>query len=251
MKLHSFILFVFALAYLSSCTNRPLNVLSDSKMEAVLYDMYIAEQEIKNNSAVFYNDSVRRQKLLQSVFEKHRISEAAFDTSLVWYNAHLEKYIKINNRISQKYDAELTQLNKENEQLIAQFTVIDTIVLYRSPAFFLQSALRENLHDFCTDTAALLGLKQFDVQCLVLGVCDTVPPVLTFYIESKDSTFVHLDTIRNDGLYSAQYSVPARFRVESIYGNIHFPAQKQHSVFVGNFTVSNQKTTVLPQGRPR
>ena len=246
-----FIFLVFILACLSSCSYRPSNVLSEKQMESVLYDLYIAEMEIKENHSVFYNDSIRRHDLLQSVFEKHRISEQKFDTSLVWYNAHLEQYVKINNRIVQKYDSELAWLREENERLIAESTVIDTIVLYRSPAFFLQSALRENIRAFHSDSTELHGFKKFDLQCLVLGVNDSIQPVLTFCIQCKDSTFIQRDTIRNDGLFTVEYSIPPRFWAKSIYGNFHLPAQERQPVFVGNFTVSHIKTTILTEGLPR
>ena len=220
-------------------------------MESVLYDLYIAEMEIKENHNVFYNDSVRRQNLLQSVFEKHRISEQKFDTSLVWYNAHLDRYIKINNRIVQKYDSELTWLKEENERIIAESTIIDTIVLYRSPAFFLQSTLRENIQAFQSDSTKLNEFKKFDLQCLVLGVTDSIQPVLTFCIQCKDSTFIQRDTIRNDGLFTVEYSIPTKFWAKSIYGNFHLPAQEERPVFISNFSVSHIKTTILTENLPR
>ena len=103
-------------AYLSvcvlvACTNRPFHVLPEKKMEDILFDLYIAETEIKENT-ILYNDSLKRE-LLQSVFKKHKISEQKFDTSLVWYNAHLEKYMKINDKLTERYTVLINTLQAE------------------------------------------------------------------------------------------------------------------------------------------
>lgn len=93
-----------------ACTVKPAYVLSDKKMENVLFDLYIAQTEVGENSAVFYNDSAKKQDLLQSVFKKHKITQAKFDTSLVWYNAHMDRYMKINTQLTERYDRLINQL---------------------------------------------------------------------------------------------------------------------------------------------
>ena len=85
-------------------------------MEDVLFDFYVAEAEIKENSAVFYSDSSQKT-VFQAVFKKHRISEQKFDTSLVWYNAHLDKYMKINEKLTERYTILIGKLHLEASQI--------------------------------------------------------------------------------------------------------------------------------------
>ena len=96
-----------------ACTGKPMYVLSDKKMENVLFDLHLAEIGVSENARIFYNDSAKKQDLLQSVFEKHKISQERFDTSLVWYNAHLSHYLKINTKVTERYDRWISQLQAE------------------------------------------------------------------------------------------------------------------------------------------
>ncbi|GHV20784.1 hypothetical protein FACS189428_0250 [Clostridia bacterium] len=113
MKNNPTIGFILFFLLFTACTNRPWNVLSEKKMENLLFDLYIAETEIKENSPVFQSDSLRKQQLLHSVFEKHHVSEKRFDTSLVWYNAHLDRYLKINEKLTERYTLLITKLQAE------------------------------------------------------------------------------------------------------------------------------------------
>jgi len=95
---------------LLSCTGKPVYILSDRKMANVLYDLYIAEVGIQENAAVFRNDTVKKQDFLRSVFKKHKVSQAQFDTSLVWYNANLDRYLKVNSQVTERYDRLIDKL---------------------------------------------------------------------------------------------------------------------------------------------
>jgi hypothetical protein len=109
------------LAALAACSGRPAPVLSDRKMENVLFDLYLAQTAVSENPNIFLNDSVRKQDLLQSVFQKHKISQATFDTSLVWYNAHIDDYLKLNARLAERYEGRIrglqTAIDREARRL--------------------------------------------------------------------------------------------------------------------------------------
>jgi hypothetical protein len=215
-------------------------------MENVLFDLYIADTEIKENNVIFFNDSIRKQQLLNSVFKKHKISEQTFDTSLVWYNANLERYLKINNRLTERYALLIENLQKEREKIINRLTIHDTTFLHTSPVFILQSALKENIYAFRLDTSHLNAQKKYNVEFLAIGIRDSIKPVLTFCIQCNDSNFIHRDTIARNGRFVGQYSVPPKHKVESIYGNLYLTDKNENPVLFGNFTISQQQTTVLP-----
>ena len=107
-------LFVYLLlGMFLSCTTKPSYVLSDKKMENVLLDLYIVEAGMNENARIFYNDSTKKQDLLESVFKKHKVSQAKFDTSLVWYNSQLKRYLKINAQVTERYDHWIDKLQAE------------------------------------------------------------------------------------------------------------------------------------------
>jgi hypothetical protein len=232
--------------FFSGCGGRPSYILSEKKMENVLFDLYIADIEIKENQTVFKNDSTRKQQLLNSVLKKHRITEQTFDTSLFWYNANLELYLKINDRLIERYTRSIENLQKEKENLINRLTIRDTTFLYRAEAFRLQSLLRENIHVFQSDTFIFDEQKKYDLEFFALGIKDTIKPILTFCIQCSDTNIVHRDTIAHNGRYTTQYSAPSYSKVESIYGYLYLPYENKHPVFIAYFNVFQQKITILP-----
>jgi hypothetical protein len=227
---------------LPACSSRPSYVLSDKKMENLLFDLYIAETEIKENASVFLNDSLQKRQLLHSVFEKHRVSEQTFDTSLVWYNANLDKYFKIIEKVTERYTILIEDLKKEKDRLIAQLTVRDTTFLYTTPAFTLRSAWRENIHAFKTDTFHLNEFQEYNVEFWAMGIRDSVPaPILTFCIQCKDTTLVYRDTLVHNGLISKQYTLPIKNTAKSVFGSLYLPPENENPLLIGNFTVYRQK----------
>lgn len=95
------VFFLFSVCFYS-CNDRPSYVLSDKMMENFLFDLYIAEAIIKNK-ADFHTDYKQKEILFYSVLDKYNVSEQEFNATLVWYNAHLEKFIKINEQLIIKY----------------------------------------------------------------------------------------------------------------------------------------------------
>jgi hypothetical protein len=82
-------------------------------MEDVLFDLSIAEAEMNDRYMYFGNDSLRRQQWLNSVFEKHRITEADFDTSLVWYNNNMDNFLKVNQRVTDRLQVLADRLTRQ------------------------------------------------------------------------------------------------------------------------------------------
>lgn len=98
---------------LASCrVKRPDTVLPDAKMEAVLYDYHIAKAMCEQLPT---SEGYKRVLYLQSVFRKHDITEAQFDTSMVWLSRNPEVLRDIYDRVSERLKAE----KKQVENLIA------------------------------------------------------------------------------------------------------------------------------------
>jgi hypothetical protein len=246
LKRTPFALLMLAIVLLPSCSKRPSHVLSDEKMEHILFDLYIAETEINENRPVFSDDSLRRQQLLHSVFKRHKVSEQAFDTSLVWYNANLDKYLKIIENVTERYTVLIEDLKGERDRLLARLTTRDTTLLYTAPVFTLQNGWRDNIRAFRTDTAHLNALKEYNVAFSAIGgVRDSVSlPVFTICIRCDDTTFVYRDTLVHSGAFARQYTLPQRHTVQSVFGHFYLPSGNKSPLHIGNFAVYQQKTTL-------
>ncbi len=78
----------------ASCSRVPKHIISEKKMRAVLYDMQMAEAIVETNSSS-YGTSDKRQVVYNSVFAKHHVTQAEYDSSLIWYGENMDLYMGI------------------------------------------------------------------------------------------------------------------------------------------------------------
>lgn len=99
------ILFLTGLIFLiTSCKpGIPSDILTPEELEEVLYDYHLAQGLAESSS-----DSVsyRRYVYVQEVFRKHGITEAEFDSTMVWYSAHANYLNDIYKNLSLRYETE-------------------------------------------------------------------------------------------------------------------------------------------------
>ena len=112
------LLIVFAF---TACDNRPDNVLSRGKMEEVLYDYHLMQgliDQLPNGER-----QEKAQDYINAVYEKHGITEAQFDTSIIYYNRHPKDLSKIYGNLKERYTAmnEEIQIVNGNNDMMAIF----------------------------------------------------------------------------------------------------------------------------------
>lgn len=99
----------------------PKGVLSESKMERVLHDYHMAQSMAERETDNFEQ---KRYLYIQKVFEKHKITEAQFDSSMVWYSSHATYLQDIYKRLSERLDEEAKALgmNTGDKDLFANLS---------------------------------------------------------------------------------------------------------------------------------
>lgn len=109
MNNRSFIILVFSFiisTFLSCELKMPKEVIPENKMEDILYDYHIAKAMAEE---VPYNERYKKAIYVESVFEKHNITQAEFDSSMVWYTRNLEVlgrvYEKMNKRLEKEKES--------------------------------------------------------------------------------------------------------------------------------------------------
>jgi len=105
------LLWLLSLCMLTACKPKlPSGVISEGKMEKVLYDYHMA-QGIAEAAPISEDRSVdqMRYEYHQAVFRKHGITQAQFDTSMVFYCSDTERltriYRHVQERLSRDADA--------------------------------------------------------------------------------------------------------------------------------------------------
>lgn len=100
------IITVISVLLLLVACNKGSGVISKSKMKDVLYDYHIAQSVIEMK---FPSDSTRARACMAEIFRKHDITEAQFDSSMVYYNRHPDELKDIYAWLKDKY----TDLQKD------------------------------------------------------------------------------------------------------------------------------------------
>ena len=106
------ILLVFVFSLIGCKETRPENVIPEAEMENLLYDYHIAKSLGEDLS---FNENYKKAIYINAVFNKHGITEAEFDSSMIWYTRHADELSKIYDNVSVRFKSKQTVIN----QLIA------------------------------------------------------------------------------------------------------------------------------------
>ena len=89
---------------LAACdVERPDTVLSDAVMENVLYDYHIAKAM---GEQMERSENYKRVLYVDYVYQKHGITEAQFDSSMVWFSRHPDVLGEIYRKVTDRLRAE-------------------------------------------------------------------------------------------------------------------------------------------------
>ena len=128
-KLFLFLVIVSGLQLISSCgKHRPGYVIKPTKMENLLYDYHIAS--VMSMSAEMY----KRGAYLDYVFEKHGVTKAEFDTSMVWYTRNGEELAEIYKNVQTRLEREEARMKLNADRAGNQIDVSmsgDTVDLWQ------------------------------------------------------------------------------------------------------------------------
>ena len=145
MKRITIPLLLTILLWVTSCSVEvPGDILSPRKMEKILYDYHQAVAMAENSDK---NVEQERFLLVHKVFEKHGVSEAEFDSSMVWYSGHVEYLTKMYTHIEERMQLESSRMGLEvEEDVYANLSETgDTAVIWRTSNLWLQNKPGQNL----------------------------------------------------------------------------------------------------------
>lgn len=108
------------LGLLSSCTTRPRSVLSPRKMEAILYDLHTAEGVLQ---AAGYNTGKEEEvnAYYESILMKHSVTQACFDSSLVWYTDNPKQFCIVYGKVVDRLKKDNDRIQEESARITREF----------------------------------------------------------------------------------------------------------------------------------
>lgn len=202
----------------------PGKYLSKGKMEDILYDYHLAES--MSSIAENYDDTLRVRVYKLSVLQKYGVSEADFDSSMVYYIRHAEHLRDIYDHLSKRLSDEALAVGTSASEVNQYLTLSesgDTANIWKADrSFILTQQPGFNVYSFTmkADSTFQAGdrfILTFDSKFIFQdGMRDGVALMaLTF---GNDSVASHMTRISVDNQYRIDISDNKRLGVKQLAG---------------------------------
>lgn len=234
-RLTSYLIFL-ALLLMACSPSRPRGILSKQKMTDVLVDFHLAQgmAEAQGN-----NSEVTRYKFIQAVFKKHRITEAVFDSSMIYYSGRAEEFTHIYDNVVTRVQAQAErmglELSQANQDKFAKLTNEgDTANIWLGKDFACVAANPvQCLYSFTmkADSTFKMGdsfIWRFRTLFVGRSMNNEATALLNFYYDT-DTVVCVTDLLRNNPKNELRHT-PGRaldsLNLRSITGYIYLPLVK-------------------------
>ena len=204
---------IACLALLSSCGKEiPDEIIQPSKMEKVLYDYHLT-MGMPDNSK-----NTEKEARKKYIFQKHGITAADFDSSMVWYTRESQElmsiYENLNKRFKREYEHVERLLESREEANTRSFASGDTVDVWMKEniLWFTKSPLNNRLtfeikadstfhpkdafdwnmdYYFMTEGEAIMGLNVIYENDSVIGMTKSITE------SGPQSIYLHTDSAYN------------------------------------------------------
>lgn len=240
-KLHRYGVVLLLGAWVAACSKVPDGILSEKKMQAVQVDMQLAEAMINLDGKAF-PDNAHKEALYQSVFRKYGITQAEYDSSLVWYGRHLDIYMKV-------YDRVLADLNRRQQALgdvqasAAPVSQQDSVDIWpRRASLRLEPGALFNgvTFDIKPETNYSSG-SSFVLGVHVWGIHKGLAckPEIRISADQGDTTVTVHDKLLRDGYHETVLKTVSTKQVRRVYGHIFLnnAGSSYHKVYLDSLNL--------------
>ena len=226
-----FLLFLF----IAACSRVPKGIIHERKMQQIVTDMHLVEALI-NADYYTYQSIEAKKALYQSVFDKHRVTEALYDSSLIWYGKHLDIYMQV-------YNMALNEVNKRIDAIgpiepekvyIPNKDSVDIWSIGRYHEFFptaisnvIMFTILES-EEYSSGSIFVLGMNVWGLATL------SSPIEVHLRAEQRDTTVVVKNAITTDGYHEIILRSAPTQRIRQVFGYIRLNGNPQpyHKIYI-------------------
>lgn len=246
MKIRWFL--IAALMLTTSCGKEiPDNIIQPDKMESVLYDYHLAmgmSNNLKNTEKEAYKNFV---------FKKHRIDEALFDSSMVWYTREAQELVTIYENLEKRFKREhshtealLESRGEESTRITSPGDTVD--IWYKEKLYWLTEAplMNQLTFEFKSDTnfhAKDAFVWNVDFHFFAKG---NVTMGLNVIYENN-SVIGETRNITESGNQSIFLSTDSTYKIKMLNGFIHVPKDVETNTNVLANNISLTRYHRLPE----
>ena len=128
---------MLALCGMWSCGKKvPEEIIQPQAMENLLYDYHLATTM---SADLPYDENYKKQAYLAYVFQKHGVTEAEFDSSMVWYSRHSDEMNTIYQNLQKRMETTAELLKKQTVRSSGEVAVSlsgDTVDLWQDRTIY-------------------------------------------------------------------------------------------------------------------
>lgn len=230
-----FLLLVLAVCVASCKPTIPSKYIQPDQMENILYDYHVAQAYLDNDPVQRTDYNRRYYKL--AVLKKHGVTEAEFDSSMVYYTRHIDNLHVMYEHISDRLEAAAESLGADVNDLDSYGTVAsaDTANVWNHERnILLLSQVPYNIQNYCinADTAYHKGdrmILSFDVQYIYKEGMRNATAVMSVKF-NNDSTATRNIFINSQSHYSMDISDSGNRGIKSVSGFFYVDTQSNMEV---------------------
>ena len=110
-RLRDILFFVIACSIIVACKpGVPKGIIKPGKMEDILFDIHVADGMVQNNPTAANNIEYNRTLYRLGVLKKYNVSQAEFDSSMVYYSRHSDRLHEIYEGVAEKLNKKALSL---------------------------------------------------------------------------------------------------------------------------------------------
>lgn len=230
--------FLLVIAGLAACSKMPKGILSEKMMQQVQTDMMVAEAMVNNS---YYNDTMKLA-LYQGVFRKYNVTQAQYDSSLVWYGRNLDIYMKMYNRMIVDLDKRIAALgdvqadagpasNRDSLDIWPRrnMFIMEPRSLFNGVAFDIKPEA-----NYSSGSSFVLGVRFWGLKKDV-----KFKPELRLSAVQRDTIITISKEIGQDGYYEAVLRTMPTRQIQRVFGTIRFENMDSayHKVYVDSLSL--------------
>lgn len=206
------LLLIFVLLMVIGCKPKvPSEYIQPDDMEDILYDYHLAEAMARND---YSGDAeVKRTAYYQEVLKKHNVTEAEFDSSLVYYYSRIDRFKPIYNRVTERLNNEAKLLGAvvDDKRFTQQSVSGDTMDIWKQERDILLIPYpTHNRYEFTVkaDTSFRAGdAFTFQFHCEYISQNSTKDAVVVLKATYANDSIVQVSTHANSAGFT-QLSLP-------------------------------------------
>jgi hypothetical protein len=235
----------FMITLFFSCSRTPKGIITEKKMQQVIVDMQLAEAMIYMDPQKYVTNDDKK-KLYQSVFDKYRLTEAEYDSSLLWYGKNMDIYMQIYNRALADVKRKIEEIGDIKPEIVATSgeDSVDIWIFRKYHELSPRALSNTVIFDLLPNEAYSSG-STFVLGLQVWGITPQMKKPLHIHLraDQNDTTLVAKKTIARNGYHEMILKTIPTKKVRRVYGYVRSETGDipYHKIYLDDFRMMKYK----------